>query len=285
MTDTNMSELINKVHCLEFSDMCARLPDESVHMILCDLPYGVHEATWDSVIDFDVLWYQFTRIIKPRKAIVLTSVQPFTTDLIVSNRSWFKYSWVWVKSMAGDFLNAKNKPMRSHEDVLVFSGGTTANKSPNRMVYYPQGLEQKKVKHTRPYSSKFRRDSVQIVSTRPNWKTEYVSDFTNYPTTVLEFSQGNNHTTHPNEKPLNLFEYLIRTYTLEGELVFDPTCGSGTTALASVNTGRNFICSDFTPEYVDIANERLERADPYSPTKVSDTEVQLSLFSTLESSQ
>jgi len=120
--------------------LMSRIPDNSVDLILCDLPYGTTGCSWDSVIPFEPLWAQYKRIIKDRAPLVLTASQPFTTALINSNFDWFKYCWVWEKSTAGDMFNAKNKPMKKHEDILVFSSGTTANKSLRRMPYYPQGL-------------------------------------------------------------------------------------------------------------------------------------------------
>lgn len=248
---------VNRVYNTDALTLLRAMPDNSVDMILTDPPYGVHEAEWDTAPDLTALWVEIRRILKPRSAVVFTAVQPFTTDLIVSNRDWFKYCWVWSKTIAGDFFNAKNKPMRKHEDIVVFSNGTTANGSDNKMQYYPQGLIAEQVKHSRPYSSKFRRDADQIVSTRASWKTEYVSEQSNYPSSVLHFAHGNNLTEHPNQKPVDLFEYLVQTYTVQGALVVDPYGGSGTTAIAARNTNRQYMTCDISPKYCELMRERL----------------------------
>lgn len=244
----------NTIHCLDCFDLMAQCDDHSVDMILCDPPYGVHEKSWDTAIPLDRLWTEFKRVIKPRGAIVVTSQQPFTTDLIVSNRPWFKYSWVWMKSMAGDVFNAKNKPMRQHEDVLVFSEGTTANKSERRMPYYPQGL----VKHNKiEYRDPAALHSGGMIKQRESWTGERFQEYTNYPTSILNFPNGNNESKHPNAKPLKLFEYLISTYTLEGQTVLDCFAGSFTTAAAARNLSRHWICGDSDAGYCEVGRQRL----------------------------
>lgn len=251
------AEYIDRIHCMDALAYLRLMPSNSIDMILTDPPYGVHEASWDNAPDMPVLWVEMKRVLKDRSAVVFTAVQPFTSDLITSNREWFKYCLVWAKSMAGDFFNAKNKPLRTHEDIVVFSNGTVANGSPNRMQYYPQGIVRERKKHSRPYSAKFRRESEQIVKTRPNWKTEYESDYTNYPGSVLYFQQGNNDTYHPNQKPVNLFEYLICTYTQPDAVVLDMFMGSGTTAIAARNTGRHFTGCELNPDYMAMIERRL----------------------------
>lgn len=246
------------VVCMDALELLRTLPDGSVDGLISDFPYAVHEATWDVEFNLPLFWQECKRVLKPYKCIVTTGIQPFTTRLINSNPEMFKYSWVWVKSMAGNFFNAKMRPMSQHEDVMVFSEGGCANGAANPMPYYPQGLIQQHKTHSRPYSSKYRRDKEQIVKTRPSWKTEYESEFSGYPSTVLNFANGNNETEHPNQKPLPLYEYLIRTYTLEGDLVIDPFCGSGTTALAARNTGRHYIGGDSDPHYCEVTRQRLQ---------------------------
>lgn len=233
-------------------ELCHTMDDQSVNLILCDLPYGTSACAWDVIIPFEPMWTEFKRIIKPRSAIVLTATQPFTTTLIASNITMFKYSWVWVKSIAFDFFNAKNKPMKQHEDIVVFSTGTTANKSSNKMPYYPQNLKKIDAQWSRPrfYGSDHKLD-------RPSHQLSRIVEFENYPRDVLYFPNGNQKTIHPTEKPVDLFRYLIRTYTLPGELVFDPCLGSGTTALAARAEKRDFICGDISQEYVSEALERL----------------------------
>lgn len=240
--------------CLE---LMATLPDASVDMILCDLPYGTTACKWDTVIPFEPLWSQYHRIAKRNAAIVLTASQPFTTALIASNMKMFKYCWVWEKSRATDFLNAKNKPMKKHEDVCVFSHGTTANKSDRRMDYYPQGLVERREEYFRPSS---KRKNGGVVPARPSHVQGYVSTHKGYPTSVLKFANPSNNNVHPTQKPVALMEYLIRTYTNEGDTVMDNCMGSGTTGVACVSTGREFIGIEQDDKYFDIACERIARA-------------------------
>lgn len=210
---------------------------------------GTTACKWDSVIPFEPMWEQLNRIIKPNGAIVLFGSEPFSSALRMSNIKNYKYDWVWEKSRATDFVNANNKPMKKHENISVFSLGTTANKSLRKMNYFPQGLieSEKKIKRT----------SRGFQGERPNQKDEYISKFTNYPTSILEFnSEGK--TVHPTQKPVALLEYLIKTYTLEGETVLDFTMGSGSTGVACLNTNRNFIGIELDEGYFEIAKERIE---------------------------
>lgn len=263
-----MSSLIDRIHCADIFDLCAALPRQSVDMILADLPYGTTACTWDMVIPFEPMWAAFKRVIKPRGAIVLTASQPFTSALVMSNVGMFKYSWVWDKVSTGDVMNAKNKPLKQHEDVCVFSLGTTANTSPNLMSYYPQGV----VTNTRRGGKNHTKLKTAFRGVRPSHAEFYQARGTNYPSSIITFSNAD-HTEahHPTQKPVALFRYLIRTYTLPGELVFDPTCGSGTTAMAAREEGRHFICGDSSAEYVAIARKRL--AQPYTPSFMLQLEV------------
>jgi site-specific DNA-methyltransferase (adenine-specific) len=257
--------LVDVIHHTDLLTLCAALPPASVDMVLADLPYGTTACSWDTVIPFEPMWAAFRRVMKPRGAIVLTASQPFTSRLVCSNLEMFKYSWSWVKSIAFDYFNAKNKPMKRHEDVLVFSDGTTANGSPNRMPYYPQDLKRTNRGWHRPqfYGSQHRLD-------RPSHQLVRDIDTENYPDDVLEFPNGNQGSEHPTQKPVALFSYLIRTYTRPGDLVLDPVVGSGTTALAARNTGRHYICGDSSAEYVAVAKRRL--AEPYTLSLPMDVE-------------
>lgn len=246
-----MGELMaNLMHgdCLE---RMSEIPTGSVDMILCDLPYGTTACKWDSVIPFEPLWGQYRRIAKKNAAIVLTASQPFTTALIASNMGEFKYCWVWEKSKPTGFINAKNAPLKKHEDIAVFSRGATANNNLNRMSYHPQGL----VKSGKKVRSK--NDESDAWGARPSRKNDgYIQEFTNYPTSLLSVaSEGK--TVHPTQKPVALMEYLIRTYTNEGETVLDNCMGSGTTGVACVRTGRNFIGIERDEGYFKIARERI----------------------------
>lgn len=235
---------LNRIYqrdCLSAGGM-ALIPDKSIDMILCDLPYGTTRNKWDSVIPFDELWAQYERVIKEDGAIVLTSSQPFTTTLIASNLKLFRYSWVWEKSRFANQMLAKKQPLKIHEDVCVFSV------KPHK--YYPQGLIE--VNKTTKQGSRITDNNGG--GTR---STTYTQTHTNYPRSILKFnSEGK--TVHPTQKPVDLFEYLIKTYTNEGEIVLDNTMGSGTTAVAALNTKRRFIGFETEPQYIEIANKRIE---------------------------
>lgn len=234
--------------CLE---RMKEIPDGSVDMVLTDPPYGTTACNWDSVIPLDKMWEQLNRIIKPNGAIVMTASQPFTTTLISSNMKMFKYCWVWEKSKVSGFTNAKNKPLNTYEDVAVFSKGTCANKSSNRMNYYPQDL----IKINKTVSNS-KRSGDDTTGNRPSRINDYVQEFTNYPKNILKFP-SESRTIHPTQKPVALMEYLIKTYTNESETVLDFTMGSGTTGLACKNLNRKFIGVEMDEGYFNIARDRI----------------------------
>jgi site-specific DNA-methyltransferase (adenine-specific) len=238
-------------------DKMSNIADGSVDLILCDLPYGTTACAWDSVIPLQPLWAHYKRIIKSTGAIILTASQPFTTVLIASNMEWFKYCWVWEKTRATDFVNAKNKPMKRHEDIAVFSPGTTANGSDRRMTYNPQGLVYKREDYYRP-NPKMKNGGV--IGERPSHTNGYVREWTNYPTSILEFANPNNGSVHPTQKPVDLGEYLICTYTNQGETVLDNTMGSGSFGVAAINTGRRFMGIEREDKYFEIAKRRIAEA-------------------------
>lgn len=245
---------LNRIYNQECIDGMKLIDDKSIDMILCDLPYGTTACKWDTIIPFDKLWEQYKRVIKDNGAIVLTASQPFTTKLISNNYDMFKYCLVWEKTKPTGFINAKNAPLKKHEDICIFSKGTTANKSNKRMNYFPQGLT---------FSGKTKQskyDENDILGIRPSRKNDgYVQQYTNYPNSILKF-QSENKTVHPTQKPVALFEYLIRTYTNEGETVLDNCMGSGTTAVACINTNRKFVGFELDEEYFKIANNRIGEA-------------------------
>ena len=250
--------------CLE---RMKEIPDGSVDMILCDLPYGTTACDWDSVIPFEPLWEQYKRLIKQNGAVVLFASQPFTSALVMSNVEWFKYAWVWEKSRATGHVHAKNKPMKAHEDVLVFSPGTTvhATQSQRRMNYYPQGIVRVDKEIFRP--SRGISGSNVVCGLRPSHKQTIQREFENYPKSVLKIaSEHNVGAFHPTQKPVALMEYLIRTYTNEEETVLDNTMGSGTTGVACANTNRKFIGIERDEKYFEIAKKRIEDAYNSSPT-------------------
>lgn len=241
--------------CLE---LMKEIPDGSIDMILCDLPYGTTACKWDNIIPFEPLWEQYKRIIKPNGAVVLFGSEPFSSKLRLSNLKWYKYDWVWKKTRKLGFTNAKNKPLNDHECISVFTSGTCANKSVRRMTYNPQGLIPfgKTVKGEKRCSA----DLVGHRFSRPSHKKTYIQEYTNYPSQVLEFASEPK-PIHPTQKPVSLLEYLIKTYTNKGETVLDNCMGSGSTGVACVNTGRNFIGIELDPDYFAIAQKRIQEAE------------------------
>lgn len=239
--------------CLE---VMRKIPDKSIDLILCDLPFAVTGLSWDVLIPFDKLWSQYERIIKPTSAIVLYASQPFTTHLINSNLNLFKYCIVWEKNRPSGVAHAKNKFMACHEDICIFSKGATIHKSQStrRMIYNPQGLIKvdKIVKNTKNEGHK-----AGCINTRPGHKDTYVQEFTNYPKSVLKFDCETK-PIHPTQKPVPMLEYLIRTFTSENDLVLDNTMGSGSTGVAALNTKRRFIGIEKEEKYYDIAVKRLK---------------------------
>ncbi|MFW9604650.1 MAG: DNA-methyltransferase [Trichlorobacter sp.] len=222
-------------------DVMKDIPDGSVDLILTDPPYGTTACKWDSIIPLEPMWEQLKRIIKPNGAIVMTAAQPFTSIIGASNVDMLRYSWVWEKSAATGHLNAKKIPMKNHEDVLVFYG--------RQPTYNPQGI-QKFGKVTRRGGN----GGCYGDSGREN-----LQEFTNYPRTIQKFASESK-TVHPTQKPVALMEYLIKTYTNEGETVLDFTMGSGTTGEACANTGRKFIGIELDRDYYHIARKRIAEA-------------------------
>ena len=229
------------------------IPDKSVDMILCDLPYGTTASVWDKVIQSDKLWKQYRRIIKSRGAIVLFASGQFTNKLINSQNDIYRYKWIWVKNRPGNFVNANNRPMTRYEEICVFSDGITANTKhvERKMIYNPQGLVEINKIETNA-DTKF----GTMAGKRPSHKKVRAQKFTNYPNDVLSFDVEAK-PQHPTQKPVPLLEYLIKTYTNNGETVLDNCMGSGSTGVAAVNTGRNFIGMELDDKYFKIAEKRI----------------------------
>ena len=230
--------------CLE---LMRDVPDQSVDMILCDLPYGTTACKWDTVIPFAPLWAAYKRVCKPNAAIVLTASQPFTSLLVASNVGAFRHAWVWEKEQGVNFQLAKVQPLKVHEDVVVFGFS-----SPN---YYPQGLQPCSIRK----SNRGKGGKLGHVCSEAH-RESYEQTAKGYPRSVVEF--GRERGLHPTQKPVALMEYLILTYTNEGDVVLDNTMGSGTTGVACVNTGRKFIGMEQDAEYFQIARARIESATP-----------------------
>lgn len=244
--------------CLE---LMKDIPDASVDMILCDLPYGTTACKWDTVIPFDRLWKSYQRVCKKDAAIVLCAAQPFTTALISSNITKFRYCWVWRKPKPQGFMNAKKRPLKDTEDIVVFSYG--------RESYTPQGTTPttRTVKNTGTKNSRGAKENEDKTSANNSIKdAEYTQTVTDYPRTIIDFSNARNDQIHPTQKPVALFEYLTRTYTNRGDLVLDNCAGSGTTAIACENTGRQWICMEQDKAYAHVAIERI-KANPITLTR------------------
>ena len=232
-----MIQLI-KGECLE---AMKQIPTGSVDAIITDPPYGTTACKWDSVIDFELMWEQLHRIVKPNGAIVLFGSQPFTSMLISSNVNNFRHEWVWNKSKASNFVQVKYAPLKDHENILVFGLSKTQ--------YNPQMTEGK------PYYKGKATGSVEFTG-RP--RTNNVNKGTRYPKTVQRFTTAEREgKLHPTQKPILLMEYLVKTYTNEGETVLDFTMGSGTTGVAAKNLNRNFIGIELDDKYFTIAENRI----------------------------
>ena len=231
-----------KGDCLEIMDKLIA-KGVKVDAIICDLPYGTTACKWDSIIDLDLLWEQYKRIIKDNGAIVLTASQPFTTKLISSNYEMFRYEWIWEKTLFSNFALVKKQPAKLHENILVFY-----KKQP---IYNPQMQEGK------PYTDKPRKRTMGVINNAIGMKKAIENKGERYPSSVQKFSNGNNGTQHPTQKPISLMEYIVKTYTNEGDIVLDNTMGSGTTGVACVNTNRNFIGIEKDEKYFKIAKNRI----------------------------
>lgn len=232
---------VNSVNCVDALALMEGLPSQSVHAIITDLPYGTTACSWDEIIPFAPMWAGIKRILKPRGVVVTTASQPFTSKLVMSNLEWFKYEWVWNKVKPGNILAAQYQPLKSHENIVVFS--------PEKHDYFPVMTPSNKRSYKMYSPSKTIGKHLSSVL--------YSSDAI-YPKSIITFSNADNlNRVHPTQKPVALYEYLIRTYTQPGELVLDFCCGSGTTGVACVKTGRNYLLCDTGREYVDISINRI----------------------------
>lgn len=229
----------NKIYLGDCLELMKDIDDKSIDMILCDLPYGTTRNKWDSIIPLDLLWEQYCRIIKNNGAICLTAQTPFDKVLGVSNLKMLKYEWIWCKTKATGFLNAKKMPLKNHENILVFYK--------NLPTYNAQFTKGKPYKETSGAAS----DNYGKYH-----KVENINSGFRYPLSIQKFNSDNG--LHPTQKPVALFEYLIKTYTNESETVLDNCIGSGTTAIASINTGRFFIGIEKDEGYYNVAKKRID---------------------------
>lgn len=227
--------------CLE---LMKKIPDKSIDLILCDLPYGITNHKWDVIIPFDQMWEQYDRIIKDNGAMVLFGAEPFSSQLRVSNLKEYRYDWIWCKSRATLFQSSHRRPMNKHETISVFYK--------HQPTYNPQmgkGTPYKNKGGQVRQASGFVRSGMKIIPTK--------NKGTRFPTTLLEFPNGNHARLHPTQKPVNILEYLIKTYTNKDDVVLDNCMGSGSTGEACLNTGRNFIGFEMDSHYFKVAQDRL----------------------------
>lgn len=243
---------IIKADCLEAMKF---IPDKAIDCIICDLPYGTTACKWDVVIPFDKLWEQYNRIIKSNGVICLFGSEPFSSYLRMSNIKHYKYDWIWKKTTSTGFQHAKNMPLKNYEIISIFSNGSMGHKSllgDRRMTYNPQGIIR-----VNKISKNTKNKWGNIAGKRPSHKERFLTEFANYPTMILEFPIDKG-VGHPTAKPVALIEYLIKTYSDEGELILDNTMGSGSTGVACINNGRRFIGIELDDNYYDIACRRVK---------------------------
>ena len=234
-----------------------RLPDYSIDMILADLPYGTTACKWDSIIPLKPLWKQYKRVIKEDGAIVLTASQPFTSKLVMSNPNWFKYEWIWNKKRPSNFQQMNYRPGKIHENICVFSKSNAVYVSNNdNMKYNPQMVKRNKPKKV---SKSFYGSKNSTLRKNHSIRNQGAKTYNyRHPRSILDFSNANlKNKEHPTQKPINLFTYLIKTYTNENEIVLDNVIGSGSTAVACLKTNRKFIGFEKEKEYYHIALKRI----------------------------
>ena len=238
---------LNKIYNIDCIDGMKQIDDESIDMILCDLPYGITQNKWDSIIDLDKLWEQYLRIGKKNAVYSFTSSQPFSSILVMSNIEMFKHEWIWIKNKGSNFANTVREPMKEHENVLIFSRG--------KWTYNPQmqkrtitGLSRVKYE----FHAKTKSENYEKFERGPNKNMPELR----VPSSCQKFNTETG--LHPTQKPVSLFEYLIKTYSNENDIVLDNCIGSGTTAVACKHLNRRFIGFEINKEYYKIAKDRIK---------------------------
>ena len=251
----------NGLYCGDCLDIMPSIPAKSIDLILCDLPYGtsvVHK--WNKTLPLEKLWEEYERIIKPNGVICLFGTQPFTSQLICSNIELFRYLWLWKKESPTGYLNANYKPLNATEDIAIFSKAKVGSKSKNPIPYHPPTLQVIDRKKTNRPNHHWRSAmGYQSEKNKLNSGTDYTQKYTNYPTTILEYAREENQV-HPTQKPTDLLEFLIETYTDEGDVVLDNCMGSGSTGVACKRTNREFIGIEKDADYYALACERINNA-------------------------
>ena len=247
-----------ELYCGDCLAVMPSIPDSSIDLVLCDLPYGtsvVHK--WNKALPLEKLWKEYERIIKPNGVICLFGTQPFTSQLICSNIKLFRYLWLWKKETPTGFLNANYKPLNAIEEIAVFSKAKVGSLSKNPIPYHPPTLKVIEKTKTNKTGNTWRSAmGYKSEHNQLNSGTEYVQKFTNYPTTILEYAREKEQI-HPTQKPTDLLEFLIKTYTNENDVVLDNCMGSGSTGVACINTNRRFIGIEKERYYYDLARSRI----------------------------
>lgn len=242
----------NTIQLGDCLDIMKDIQDNSIDCVICDLPYGTTEAYWDSIIPLDKLWEQYLRITKETAPILLFGAEPFSTVLRMSMLSLFRYDLIWVKNKVTNYLEAKNRPMRRHEKISVFSKSKFSNGCKTKMTYNPQGLIRCDIKGHNSDNLIYGERKCRASN------TYYKQEFTNYPADVLYFNSDTNNL-HPTEKPVDLLRYLVLTYSNQNDIILDNTMGSGTTCVAAIKEKRRYIGIEKDEKYFRIANKRIEQ--------------------------
>ena len=220
------------------------IPDHSVDLILCDLPFEVTANKWDVAIDSSWMWREYERVLILGKAVVLNAIQPFTSILVNSKPDWFKYEWIWEKNISTNHLNVETQPLRIHESILIFINGSS--------FYHPL------YGRGRPYLISKGKDTTPNYRKQRAYKQQRGSE--RFPTSIIRYAHDHPRL-HPTQKPVSLFEYLIRTYTQEGDVVLDNTAGVMTTAVAAIRCNRHYVCIEQSKEYFDLGVKRVEQEE------------------------
>jgi site-specific DNA-methyltransferase (adenine-specific) len=243
--------MLRELHLGDCLEVMGSIPEKSVDLVLCDPPYGTTACKWDSIIPLDMMWDRLRLIIKTGRATVLTAGQPFTTTLISSNLEWFRYTMVWEKDSGANFLNANFQPLKVHEDIVIFSDAASSYSPRGSMIYNPQKTNSTPYKITR---GKERLGATPSIRSSLQYRTTSSSG-DRHPRSVVRFNKDKG--LHPTQKPIALIEYLVKTYSNEGDTVLDFCMGSGTTGVACKNLNRNFIGIEKDPIYFKIAEDRI----------------------------
>jgi len=268
------------VWCGDALDVLPMLKAQSFDGIITDLPYGTTACSWDTVIPFEPMWLQVKRLLKPRGAFVTTASQPFTSALVMSNLEWFRYETIYKKRRITGFLNANRRPLSAHENVVIFCDSETVFNPVYRIgENHKRNRDQRHAQNTDVYSAF---ESIGVVMTNEFYPTSVVEFRADKEVTITLAQRPNKQKRHPTQKPVALYDYLVRTYTNPGDAVLDFVMGSGTTAVACIRTGRRFVGVEISEEYCKLAIERIERelAQPrlFTQATAAPTPTQSALF-------